>query len=126
MTPYYDPTFINSVTQSARTMIASFDVNSLYGHVISDIYLDSLFDIKLTKAHYQHFVRLYNRKKYHSPSNIVAAGYTCVTPKWTWEIRPDELVWCEQNLKYGAFIIHSYQFYFAYESDATLFKMRWL
>ncbi len=127
MTPYYDPALINSVTQSARTMIASFDVNSLYGHVISDVFLDDLFDIPFTKAHYQHFVRLYNRKKYHNAEDITAAGYTSVKTKWTWgDTIPDETVWCEQNLKKGSFIVHSREYYFAYESDATLFKMRWL
>lgn len=126
MTPYYDPTLVNSMTQTARTLLVSLDVNSLYGNVLSNIFIDDLFDIPFTKTHYQHFVRLYNRKKYHSAEDITAAGYTSVKTKWTWDILPDETLWCEQNLKKGSFIIYSNRYYFAYESDATLFKMRWL
>jgi hypothetical protein len=126
MTTYFDPTLVNSVTQTVRPYLVNFDINSMYSYVISDVLIDDLFDIKFTKAHYQHFVRLYNRKRYHSAAEIIAAGYTHVKTKWSWDIAADDFVWCTQNLKQGSFVTYGNHFYFACESDAVLFKMHWL
>ncbi len=80
-------------------------------------------DVSMEKVHYQHFVRLNNRKKNHSFSELDAAGYSCVKLPDGWIKQRD---WCKQNLKPGAFINGRNYFWFAYDCDAVLFKMHWL
>ena len=77
----------------------------------------------MEKVHYQHFIRLYNRKKRQRFNDINAAGYSCVKLSDGWIKQRD---WCTANLKPGAFINSHNYFWFAYDEDAVLFKMHWL
>lgn len=78
---------------------------------------------KLEKVHYQHFVRLNNRKKNQRVGDLTAAGYSCVKLPDGWIKQRD---WCKQNLKQGTYINLTNRFWFAYDNDAVLFKMHWL
>lgn len=77
----------------------------------------------MDKPHYQHFVRLYNRKKRQRFSDLKAAGYACVKLPDGWI---KQRTWCEKNLKPGAWVNGHNYFWFAYDEDAVLFKMHWL
>lgn len=76
----------------------------------------------MEKIHYQHFTRLYNRKKYQTFGELAAAGYTRVKTSGYHKQRD----WCKANLKPGSFASSTNVFWFAYDSDAVLFKMHWL
>lgn len=84
-----------------------------------------LFDIEtptMEKYHYQHFVRIYNRRKKQKSQSLTDAGYAVVT------LRPDHGYlhakrWCEQNLRRGSWVNLMNRFWFAYEQDAVHFRL---
>jgi len=80
-----------------------------------------IFDME--KAHYQHFVRLYNRKKRQRFDELKAAGYSYVKTSNGYIAQRD---WCNTNLKPGTWVSGHNYFWFAYDNDAVLFKMHWL
>lgn len=77
----------------------------------------------LTKLHYHHFLRVYNRKKYHTGDYLVNLGYQKASIRYT-NVR-DAREWCKAKLKSGSYLISLNDFWFAYDTDATLFIMRW-
>lgn len=77
---------------------------------------------QMEKVHYQHFLRLNNRRKTQKISNIDEAGYTCVKLTVGWR---EQREWCKKNLKPGSYINLHTRFWFAYDRDATLFTLRW-
>jgi hypothetical protein len=79
--------------------------------------------ITLTKNHYRHFLRVYNRRNRHHPEYITQLGYSHFKIDYT--NRQDAAVWCKQTFKPGSFIISFNDFWFAYERDAMLFSLRW-
>ena len=83
----------------------------------------TLDHLKMKKVHYQHFLRVYNRKTYHKIDDIVKLGYTQVTVSVMNAIPAKR--WCTANLKPGSFVMINTRFVFAYDRDATLFALRW-
>lgn len=87
----------------------------------------SLYNVALTKVHFKHFLRVYNRKKYHNFDDIAALGYATVNINIFNTVSAKQ--WCRETLKPGSFIFfkdHScYRLCFAYEQDYTLFLLRW-
>lgn len=83
----------------------------------------SLYNVALTKDHFKHFLRVYNRKKYHNFDDITALGYTTI------DINAFNMIsarqWCRKTLKPGSFVCSNARFCFAYERDYTLFMLRW-
>ena len=79
--------------------------------------------ITLTKDHYRHFLRVYNRRNQHHPEYITQLGYSHF--KIDYNNRNDAVFWCKQTFKPGSFIISFNDFWFAYERDAMLFTLRW-
>ena len=83
----------------------------------------TLDHVKMQKENFGHFVRVYNRKKYHKIGDIADLGYTMLKVDTINAVKAK--YWCKENLKPGAFICVNTRFCFAYDRDATLFAMRW-
>ena len=79
--------------------------------------------LKMDKVHYQHFLRLYNRKRLQKTSTLDKLGYPSVKIQGSYK---PAFAWCESNLKPGSFVTIASRFWFAYDEDAVLFKMHWL
>jgi hypothetical protein len=79
--------------------------------------------LKMDKVHYQHFLRLYNRKRLQKTSTLDKLGYPSVKIQGSYK---PAFAWCEANLKPGSFVTVASRFWFAYAEDAVLFKMHWL
>jgi len=79
--------------------------------------------LKMDKVHYQHFLRLYNRKRFQTTSALDKLGYQSVKIQGS---HKPAAAWCEANLKPGSFVTVASRFWFAYDTDAVLFKMHWL
>ena len=79
--------------------------------------------LKMDKVHYQHFLRLYNRKRFQKTSALDKLGYQSVKIQGSYK---PAFAWCESNLKPGSFVTIASRFWFAYDEDAVLFKMHWL
>jgi hypothetical protein len=79
--------------------------------------------ILLTRAHFRHFLRVYNRRKSHSFNSIRDLGYPVYQilgyNQWS-----DVVVWCRKNLEEGAFIVTpSSEIIFANHSDYLHFVL---
>lgn len=96
---------------------------SLIANDIIGIQSISVTKIIMNKTHYQHFLKIYNRRKYQKVEDIVALGYPRATINITKVISAKQ--WCRKNLKDGSFVIKNNVFIFAYEKDFTLFSLRW-
>lgn len=82
--------------------------------------------LKFTKDHYKHFLRVYNRRTYHSSDYLTGLGYAHVKVSRRDGINIDAEHWCIDNLKLGSYIRNKGDFWFAYNEDAVLFKMSWI
>jgi len=91
------------------------------GQIFSSIW--TLEHLKMKKVHYQHFLRVYNRKTYHKIDDVVKLGYTQVKVSVMNAIPAKR--WCVATLKPGSFVMINTRFVFAYDRDATLFALRW-
>ena len=114
----FDPVILSIIRRVMPTTIANdiIGVQPMSGLNIAP------WIMKMEKVHYQHFLRLNNRKKTQKISNIDEAGYTCVKLYRSWN---DPREWCKKNLKPGSYINLHTRFWFAYDRDATLFTLRW-
>jgi hypothetical protein len=112
--PLYDPTKAVTITAAAKQLLKAFSKS--WSNVLK---IDTI--INMQKAHYQHFVRIYNRRKQQKASTLIDAGYPSV------RINADEYRsakdWCKANVKPGAVVQLNTRFWFAYENDATLFAL---
>ena len=83
----------------------------------------TLDHIKMQKEHFQHFLRAYNRKKYHRSDDVAALGYIMTKVSALNAVKAKN--WCKQNLKPGSFVCVNTRFCFAYERDAMMFSLTW-
>ena len=83
----------------------------------------TLDNLIMQKEHFGHFLRVYNRKKYHSINDVAALGYPIIKIGVLDAISAKN--WCKENLKPGSFVCVNTRFCFAYDRDATLFTLRW-
>jgi hypothetical protein len=83
----------------------------------------TLDDLIMQKEHFGHFLRVYNRKKYHRIGDLADLGYTMLKVGALNAIPAKN--WCKENLKPGSFVCVNTRFCFAYPKDATLFALRW-
>jgi hypothetical protein len=84
--------------------------------------------VALTKDHFRHFLRIYNRRKHHHPEYITSLGYshTKLSRRNDIEVNANNAeAWCRKTLKPGSWIYSSGDFWFAYDRDYTLFVLRW-
>jgi hypothetical protein len=81
--------------------------------------------VKLSKVHYRHFLRIYNRRTFHDVSYITTCGYPTIKVSRRHDKASIAAAWCEKHLKSGSFIYHSGQFWFAYDRDFTIFLIKW-
>lgn len=130
MTPLYNPSIASQITDYAQQYIVNFDINSLYSYSITPttmIYVEESA-VKFTKLNYHHFLRVNNRKRKHGLEELKAAGYSHVKTQWRWgdEKTDDYDSWIKDNCKPGSVVEYYNTFWFAYDSDALAFKMRWL
>jgi hypothetical protein len=98
-------------------------VQPMTGLVGSIFYIWTLDDLIMQKEHFQHFLRVYNRKKCHSINDIAALGYTMTKVSALNAVTAKN--WCKENLKPGSFVCVNTRFCFAYDRDATFFAMKW-
>lgn len=130
MTPVYNQSTTTTLTKTAQSVLLPIIRRVMPTIIANDILgVQNMIDLdfapwimKMEKVHYQHFVRLNNRRKTQRISNLDAAGYTCVKLDRGWN---DPREWCNKNLKPGSYINLHTRFWFAYERDATLFMLRW-
>jgi hypothetical protein len=144
MTPFYNKNTASAITQTAqvllpiiRRVMATQLANDIIGVQPMTGPAGGIFSlkptyypitVKLTKDHYRYFLRVYNRRQYHTVDYIDSLGYPVV--KLT---RRDDgvfdamnaRVWAIQNLKSGSYISSGAKFWFAREKDHTLFLLRW-
>lgn len=81
--------------------------------------------VLFTKDHYRHFLRVYNRRKYHHPDYITGLGYSKMRLSRRDHLANNAEVWCRDNLKTGSYVYDRGDFWFAYERDYTLFVLKW-
>lgn len=113
-TPFYNPKLAIKVSKAAiRAVRKLYMIESL---------LYSSGNAIMEKYHYQHFVRLYNRRKMQKFHMLDSAGYQRVTVGNSVDYRAAK-AWCRTNLKHGAWVNNMYRFYFAYDDDAVLFRL---
>lgn len=77
----------------------------------------------LHKEHFNHFLRVYNRRKHHHPDYLTNLGYTRIRVGYSDAIAANQ--WCRETFKRGTYVRSSSDFWFAYERDAMLFTLRW-
>lgn len=79
--------------------------------------------VVLCKEHFNHFLRVYNRRKHHHPDYLTNLGYTKIRLGFYRTVDASE--WCRETFRPGTYVRSSLDFWFAYERDATLFTLRW-
>lgn len=77
----------------------------------------------MEKEYSKHFLRLNNRKQFHSVQDLKKEGYPSITVPY--RNRDDALVWCKKHLPKGSFCFYSCTFWFPTEKHATLFSLTW-
>jgi hypothetical protein len=78
----------------------------------------------MQKKHYQHFIKVYNRRRRQKMSYLTNLGYTCVKIEAPQNNGWDAEQHCKKYVKDGAWIRNHSQFLFAYDKDVTLFALR--
>ena len=81
--------------------------------------------VEMTKVHYSHFLRVYNRRTQHRPEYITGLGYQKIRITRRADLHLDADQWCRDNPKAGSYVRKFGEFWFAYNDDAVLFKMTW-
>lgn len=96
-----------------------FSLSSRYGYQSK---------VRLNKAHYRHFLRINNRRQYHTTEYLDTLNYPSVkltrrndSPNNAMDAR----IWAVEHLKEGTYINSGGQFWFANERDYTLFSLKW-
>lgn len=108
------------ITASQIVSVQPMDINRLWKPY------NYIRPIELTKDHYRHFSRIYNRRKYHSISYLNSLNYSRVDISQTdIENIHHAKKWVKQNLKRGSYINLSGTFWFAYDKDFTFFCLKW-
>lgn len=79
--------------------------------------------VKMEKIHYQHFLRVYNRRSSHHPEYLTSLGYQ--TARLPIANVIEAIRWCRNTLKPGSYIRSSKDFWFANDRDYTLFVLKW-
>ena len=81
--------------------------------------------VEMTRVHYRHFLRVYNRRTQHRPEYITGLGYQKIRITRRADLHLEADQWCRDNLKAGSYVRKFGEFWFAYNDDAVLFKMTW-
>ena len=79
--------------------------------------------VVFTKEHFNHFLRVYNRRKHHHPDYLTNLGYTKI--RLGFYLTLDANKWCRETFRHGTYVRSSVDFWFAYDEDATFFRLRW-
>jgi len=143
MTPFYNKNTASLSTQTAqvllpliRNVMPNIIANDIIGVQNMSASAGNIFSlrptykitVRLTKDHYRHFLRVYNRRQYHTVDYIDSLGYSSVKMSRRDDAEYNALkakVWAITNLKPGTYINSGGTFWFAREKDYTLFMMRW-
>jgi hypothetical protein len=83
----------------------------------------------MDKKHYQHFIKVYNRRKRQKMSELTNLGYTCVKVNINNTMlcsSKDAERHCKRYVRDGAWIRSGDRFIFAYDKDATLFTLKFV
>ena len=85
------------------------------------------FRINLKQGHFKVFLRLYNRRKFTTHKDILAANYHWVDLKEYSKSIPAKH-WCIDNFGEYSFIFDSMysRFYFENKEDCAMFTLTWL
>lgn len=78
------------------------------------------------KEHFNHFLRVYNRRWRHHPEYLTALGYPHVKLLVPSAEKYAADQWCSEVFKPGSWVRTYADFWFANKDDATMFAMRWL
>jgi hypothetical protein len=79
--------------------------------------------VVLSKVHFGHFLRVYNRRKYYHPEYLTTLGYQKFRINIEDAIKAER--WCRSNLKPGSYIRSMSDFWFAHDRDAMMFGLTW-
>jgi hypothetical protein len=81
--------------------------------------------VKLTKDHFRHFLRVYNRRTHHHPDYLHSLGYPHhKVSRRAFDFR-DARDWCKDTLALGSWVSSSNNFWFANHTDYVMFKLIW-
>lgn len=81
--------------------------------------------VTMTKVHYRHFLRVYNRRTSHLPDYISGLGYQTIRISARKDLHLEAEQWCRDTLKPGSYVRRLGNFWFAYNEDYVMFKLRW-
>lgn len=123
MTALCDPVLISNIRKVLPQLIANEIVGVQPMGEVYDAFSSWSQTAYMQKVHYQHFLKLYNRKKYHRLSDLENAGYPVFKVDVLDSVVAKE--WCQQNLREGTWVRCMSRFAFAYESDAARFSLVW-
>lgn len=77
--------------------------------------------LDMEKVHYQHFIKVPNRRRKQPVALLTELGYPCAKISSLSQTKAKH--WCTKNLKPGSWINLNHRFYFAYDRDFTWFSM---
>lgn len=125
----YDPVLLPLIRSVMPNIIANqlIDVQPMTGPVGSIFsnrarYNQTRYDlVRMTKQHFRHFLRVYNRREMHTPEYLTSIGYTSVTVGYRKVITSRQ--WCKDTLPEGSYVIITNRFWFANDRDSTLFTL---
>ena len=81
--------------------------------------------VKLTKEHFRHFLRVYNRRTHHHPDYLHSLGYPHVKVSRRMFLYTDAVDWCDHTLARGSWVNSFNNFWFANHADYVMFKLTW-
>ena len=81
--------------------------------------------VKLTKDHFRHFLRVYNRRTHHHPDYLHSLGYPHVKVSRRMFLYTDAVDWCDHTLARGSWVNSFNNFWFANHADYVMFKLTW-
>ena len=77
--------------------------------------------VRMTKKHFRHFLRVYNRRATHAPEYLTSLGYQSINVGYSKVITARQ--WCNTTLAEGSYAISTNRFWFANDRDATMFTL---
>jgi hypothetical protein len=110
-----------------RNVMPSMIAQSIIGEQALEDVFEEFITIEgvwsLQKEHFQHFLRVNNRKKYHKIGDIAALGYPMAKANILHVSKAKQ--WCRDNLKPGSYVTAVNRFCFANKNDWLIFTMKW-
>lgn len=125
----FDPVLLPIIRRVMPNIIANdlIGVQPMTGPTVDIFNMRSNYNwigcVVLCKDHFNHFLRVYNRRKHHHPDYLTNLGYKKARVGFSDAVAAAQ--WCRKTFKTGTYVRSSADFWFAYERDYTLFVLKW-